>query len=67
TTMGAAQDFSSDGLRRLLVNASYWALRMEEKIPVKSNVEIVGEYDPRPFSHNGFRRGVRPADLAGAN
>ncbi len=26
TTMGASQDFESEGLRRLLVNATYWAL-----------------------------------------
>src|SRR5207302_1336620 len=33
TTMGASQDFESEGLRRLLVNACYWALDMEPKIP----------------------------------
>lgn len=63
TTMGASQDFSSVGLRRLLVNAGYWALGMEAQIPSQSNVAIVGEYHPRPFRNDGFAKGVRPIDL----
>jgi hypothetical protein len=64
TTMGASQDLSSEGLRRLLVNACYWTLGMEDKIPPKSNVDIVGEYRPTPFGHNGFVKGAKPADHA---
>ena len=63
TTMGASQDLTSEGLRRLLVNASYWGLGMEERISAQSNVAIVGEYNPRPFRNDGFQKGVRPADL----
>jgi hypothetical protein len=63
TTMGASQDFQSEGLRRLLVNACYWAVGLEDKIPAKSNVNIVGEFKPRPFKGNGFKKGVKPADL----
>jgi hypothetical protein len=64
TTMGASQDLESEGLRRLLVNACYWAVRMEDQIPAKSDVEIVGEYRPTPFGFGKFKRGVHPADLA---
>src|SRR5207302_475407 len=64
TTMGASQDLLSEGLRRLLVNACYWAVGMGDKIPAKSNVELVGEYKPRPFGFGGFQKGVRPSDLA---
>ena len=64
TTMGASQDLASEGLRRLLVNATYWASGMEDKIPEKSKVDIVGEYKPSPFRNNGFTKGVKPADLA---
>src|SRR5690606_30897433 len=39
TTMGASQDLSSEGLRRLLVNACYWALGMEDQIPARANVD----------------------------
>jgi hypothetical protein len=64
TTMGASQDLQSEGTRRMLVNACYWDLGMERKIPDKSNVELVGEYKPRPFRSDGFEKGVKPADLA---
>jgi trehalose utilization protein len=64
TTMGASQDLLSEGLRRLLVNACYWGLGLEDKIPPKSNVELVGDYQPRPFAHGGHTKGLKPADLA---
>ncbi|MCI0457939.1 MAG: ThuA domain-containing protein [Gemmataceae bacterium] len=63
TTMGASQDLASEGLRRLLVNACYWAVGMEDRIPERSNVAIVGEYRPTPFGFNAFQKGVRPSDL----
>lgn len=64
TTMGAATDLTNEALRRLIVNASFWALKMEEKIPEKANVDIVGEYNPSPFKFNGFKKGVKPEDHA---
>jgi hypothetical protein len=64
TTMGASQDLLSEGLRRLLVNACYWAVGLEDKIPAKSNVDLVGAYKPRPFGNDEFKTGVKPADLA---
>lgn len=63
TTMGASQDFASEGLRRLLVNATYWAVGLEDRIPEKSDAAIVGDYDPLPFKFGGHRRGVKPSDL----
>jgi hypothetical protein len=38
TTMGAAVDLESEGLRRLIVNGCYWAVGLENKIPAKANV-----------------------------
>jgi hypothetical protein len=61
--MGASQDLQSEGLRRLLVNACYWAVGMEDQIPAKTNVDLVGTYKPRPFGFGGFQKGLRPADL----
>src|SRR5262249_39832966 len=63
TTMGASQDLESAGLRRLLVNACYWAVGMQDMISDQGNVDIVGEYKPRPFGFGGSARGIRPADL----
>lgn len=64
TTMGASQDLESEGLRRLLVNATYWALGMEDKLPEKAKVDIVGEYKASPFRGGGYVKGVKPEDLA---
>lgn len=64
TTMGSSTDLQSEGLRRLLVNAVYWAVGMEEQIPEKAKVDLVGEYQPRPFSFGGFKKGVKPQDHA---
>lgn len=62
TTMGAAVDLESEGLRRLLVNATYWALEMEEVIPERANVEIVGEFEPTFYGFGNHKTGVKPAD-----
>lgn len=64
TTMGASQDLLAEGTRRMLVNACYWALGLEGKIPDKSDVALVGKFEPRPFSFNGAAKGVKPADHA---
>ena len=63
TTMGASQDLLSEGFRRLLVNACYWAAGMEDQVPEKADVAIVGSFEPSPFRNNGFRKGVKPTDL----
>ena len=65
TTMGASQDLLSEGTRRMLVNACYWAVGMEGKIPDKSDVTIVGDYTPLPFGFGAHKKGVKPSDLAG--
>ena len=64
TTMGASMDLVSEDLRRLLVNACYWGMGMEQQIPEKSNVEIVGEYNPTMFGYGKFKKGQTPADHA---
>lgn len=63
STMGAATDFESEGLRRLLVNATYWCLGLEAQMPARAQVDFVGEFKPRPFGFGGFKKGVKPADL----
>ncbi len=61
TTMGAANDMPSEGLRRLLVNASYWCVGLEAKIPKSSCVDVVGEFKPSNFGFNGYIKGVKPS------
>jgi len=67
TTMGCADDLSHEGTRRMLVNASYSVLGMEEKIADKSKVDLVGEYKPTPFGtkkNDQWKPGTKPEDLA---
>lgn len=62
TTMGHGGDLKSEGLRRLLVNACYWGMGMEDQIPDRSKVDLVGEYDPNPIGVGGHKRGLKPED-----
>ena len=63
TTMGAATDLASAGLRRLLVNACFWAVGLDENLTEPVNVDWVGEYKPTGFGFGKFKPGLKPADL----
>jgi type 1 glutamine amidotransferase len=63
TTMGHGGDLKSEGVRRMLVNACYWAMGLEDKIPDKSKVDIVGEYNPNDIGVGKHKKGVKPEDL----
>jgi len=63
TTMGAADDIENEAMRRLVVNAVYWAVGLEAKIPEQANVAFVGKYDPHSFSSEVYTAGVKPSDL----
>jgi hypothetical protein len=64
STMGAADDMESEQLRRLLVNASYWAVGLENQIPPKANVDLVGDYHPHSYLSETYTKGVKPSDLS---
>ena len=64
STIGASVDLTSEGLRRLLVNACYWGMGLEELVSARSRVDYVGAYEPTMFGFGKARRGVRPADHA---
>lgn len=61
TTMGASQDLENEGVRRLLVNAAYWATGLENQIAANADVAIVGKYHPLPFGFGTFKAGVKPS------
>ena len=63
TTMGASVDLESVGLRRLLVNACYWCMGLENQISDKNQVDYVDEYNPTFFGFGTFKRGMRPSDF----
>jgi hypothetical protein len=63
TTMGAATDIEAAGSRRMLVNAAYWCVGLEDKIPGEgTNVDLVGEFQPTPFGFNKYVKGKKPED-----
>ena len=64
TTMGAATDLVCEDLRRLLVNAIYWGLEMDDQIDPESSVEPLGPYDPTPFGFGTHIKGRRVSDYA---
>lgn len=65
TTQGASQDILDAHFRRMLVNAHLWCLGLDEQITPEGAVDFVGPYNPTKFSFTSFRRGVKPADIAG--
>lgn len=67
TTHGASEDFLDPEFRRMLINAALWATGLEDAITSNLDVSLVGPYHPVTFGFDGYRRGVKPADLAGWN
>ena len=60
STMGSARDLQSTGLRRLVINAAYWGMGLEEKITADRSVEFVGPYAPLASGFNYEQLGVFP-------
>ena len=65
TTHGASEDLLCGGFRRMLVNACFWAVGLENEININNNIEFVGEYSPTTFNFKGYKSNVKPSDLAG--
>lgn len=65
TTQGASEDIVSEGVRRCIVNGAFWCLGLEDAITAKMDVAFVGPYHPATFSFGGYRKKVRPSDIAG--
>lgn len=61
TTMGAADEFENESLRRLVVNGVYWGLQLD--VPSKADVAFVDEYKPGFYGFNGYRKGMKVSDL----
>ncbi|PQO46786.1 family 16 glycoside hydrolase [Blastopirellula marina] len=60
STMGSGKDFESAGLRRLVINAAYWSLGLEDEIDANRSVEYVGPYKPLASGFNYEELGVVP-------
>jgi hypothetical protein len=64
TTLGHSFDFKSEGVRRLVVNGTLWAIGMGNQIPDRANVDLVGKYDPSDIGFGTHKVGVMPEEHA---
>lgn len=64
STMGSAKDLQSEGLRRMVINAVYWAVRLEDQIAPERSVDYVGEYAPLDSGFNYEKIGVVPQPVS---
>jgi type 1 glutamine amidotransferase len=62
TTLASADSFESEALRRLIVNAAYWAVGLA--VPSHANVSLIDSYHPRSFLDTEYTHGLQPSDLA---
>jgi type 1 glutamine amidotransferase len=64
TTMGSSEDLAYSGTRRLIVNGCLWTLGLDDQIPAKSKVDLVGDYNLSRFrSVKEWMGTLRPSDL----
>ena len=54
-SMAGGSDFANEGMRRMFVNACYWAVGLDAKIPDKADVAM-------PDGAKAFKRGIKPAE-----
>ncbi len=62
---GSSLDLLDSDFRRMLVNACFWALNLEEEITPDLNIDFVGPFEPTLFASYAWKRGVLPTDLSG--
>ena len=62
TTMGHGDAFKVEDFRRMLVNACYWCMGLEDHVDPHRDVSIVGTYDPGPVGGKGLQTGMKPGD-----
>jgi hypothetical protein len=62
TTMGHGDAFRVEDFRRMLANACYWCMNLEDQIDARSDVSIIGQYEPGPAGAGGLKLGGKPED-----
>jgi hypothetical protein len=65
TTQGASEDILSEGVRRMIINATLWCMGMEEHIAADADVSFVGPYHPTTFSFKPTITDAKPSDIEG--
>lgn len=62
---GSSLDLLDSDFRRMLVNACFWTLHLENRINPDLNIDFVGPFEPTLFASYAWRRGNLTSDLAG--
>ena len=65
STQGASEDILSEGVRRMIVNATLWCMGMEDEIKADADVSFVGPYNPSTFSFKPSIKDAKPGDIEG--
>ena len=65
STQGASEDIVSEGVRRMIINATLWCMKMEDHITADADVSFVGPYNPTTFSFRPSITDARPGDIEG--
>lgn len=61
TTLGTAEGFKSEGIRRAVANSVFWLVGLE--VPDKADVAPLRPYEPLPSGFSGYRKGVMVDEL----
>jgi hypothetical protein len=62
---GTSEDITNEGYRRMMVNAMFWAVSLEDAIKPDLNVAFVGAAKPNTFGGGAYARGIKPEMYAG--
>ena len=63
-TMGSAEDFANEGVRRVLINSVYWGLDLVDKIDPNQSVDPIDPYHPMKAGFNYEKLGVVPKPVS---
>lgn len=62
-TMGSAEDFEDEGVRRVVINSVYWGLNMSDLISPNRSVDPTTPYRPMKAGFNYEKLGVSPQPI----
>ena len=65
STQGGSEDILSEGVRRMIVNATLWCMSMEDHIKADADVSFVGPYNPTTFNFKPSINDAKPSDIEG--
>jgi type 1 glutamine amidotransferase len=60
STMGSAKDLENPGLRRMIINAAYWGIGLEDRIDGARSIDYTSNYEPLASGFNYPELGVIP-------